>query len=72
MTQTDLDRANYIKTVLDKINKVLNKTDDGKLWFTNDCRYDDIGWLAFYELEKEFLEILEKKKHALECEFANM
>lgn len=72
MTQTELDRANYITTVLEKINKVLNKTDDGKLWFTNDCRYEDLGWLSFYVLDKEFLELLEKKKHALECEFANM
>ena len=72
MTQTELDRANYITTVLDKINKVLNKTDDGNLWFTNDCRYEDIGWLAFYELDKEFLKLLENRKHALECEFANM
>lgn len=72
MTQTELDRANYITTVLEKINKVLNKTDDGKLWFTNDCQWNDLAWLAFYVLDKEFLELLEQKKHALECEFANM
>lgn len=72
MTQIELDRANYIKTVLDKINDVMYKNPDGHVFFKDDMKYEDLGWLAFYELEKEFLEILEKKKHALECEFENM
>jgi len=72
MTQTELDRANYITTVLEKINKVLNKVDDEHIYFADSAKWEDIAWLAFYELDKEFLKLLENRKHALECEFANM
>ena len=72
MTQIELDRANYIKTVLDKINSVMYKNSDGHRFFRDDMKYENLGWLAFYELEDEFLELLDRKKRELEHEFENM
>ena len=54
------------------INSNVTFVDDEHIYFADSAKWDDIAFLAFYELDKDFLKLLEKRKHALECEFANM